>query len=268
MPFLDSSHHLAKTWLSFVRTSFVREMEFRTNFWLGISREILWFFMFVLTIKIIFQNTDSLAGWNEPEVLIVLAFSRLIEGTMHILFIRNIGEIPFLIQNGMFDYILTKPIPAQWHAAFKRFMFYNFGTFCTGIALLTYALIQQPDILTLPSVALSAVLVAIGMTIFYSLLILVTTLGFFLERLDAIWAFFYLFSEPLTYPFDIFPSAPRIAMTYIIPLAFVVFVPAQALTGRLAWWQLPVAIGIAALFLLLANIAWRAGLRRYTSASS
>jgi ABC-type uncharacterized transport system permease subunit len=42
----------------------------------------------------------------------------------------------------------------------------------------------------------------------------------------------------------------------------------QALTGRLALWQVPVAIAIAAIFLTLANLAWRAGLRRYSSASS
>ncbi|MEK7556686.1 MAG: ABC-2 family transporter protein, partial [Patescibacteria group bacterium] len=138
MSFLANSKHLARTWLAFIRISFIREMEFRTNFWMGITRELLWFAIFLFIIEIIFRNTQSLAGWSKSEVLIMLALARCVEGTMNMVFIRNIGEIPQLIQDGMFDYILTKPIPAQWHAAFKRFMFYNAGMFATGVALLGY----------------------------------------------------------------------------------------------------------------------------------
>jgi ABC-2 type transport system permease protein len=77
-----------------------------------------------------------------------------------------------------------------------------------------------------------------------------------------------MFTEPLTVPFDIFPRAPRLAITYLLPLAFIVFVPAQAITGRLDWWQLPMGIGIAIIMLALSRLSWQAGIRRYSSASS
>ena len=107
-----------------------------------------------------------------------------------------------------------------------------------------------------------------GLIIFYSLLILLASLVFYIERLEALWSFLQLITEPLTVPFDVFPTTPRLALTYALPLAFIVFVPAQAITGRLQLWQLPTAIALAAIFLILANLAWRAGLRRYSSASS
>lgn len=268
MPFLANSKQLWRVWLSVLRTSFVREMEFRTNFWMGIIREIVWVVIFIFIISVIFQNTQSLAGWNQAEVLVVLGLSRIVEAIMRMTFMFNIGQLPPDINSGFIDYILTKPVPAQWYIAFRRAEFYSFGSLFAGIALLAYAISVadiQPSLLD----SLAALFITVlGITAFYSLLIMVATLAFFLERLEAIWAFFHLFTEPLTYPFDIFPRGPRIAMTYFIPLAFVVFVPAQALTGRLQLWQIPAAVGIAALFLLLANLAWRAGLRRYSSASS
>ncbi|MGH9857853.1 MAG: ABC transporter permease, partial [Acidobacteriota bacterium] len=222
----------------------------------------------LLMIEVIFRNTQSLAGWGKPEMLVILALSRFVEGTMDTLFSRNIAELPHIVMTGQFDLNLLKPGSAQFYTAFRRFHFHNIGNIVGGIGLLIYAVSQLPTIPSMSSWLLFMCLIFTSLLIFYSLLILVASLVFRLERLESMWGFLTLFTEPLTIPFDIFPRGPRIVLTYLLPLAFVVFVPAQALTGRLAWWQAPVAIGMAAAFFILANLTWQAGLRRYSSASS
>lgn len=267
MPLLETSHHLWRVWRANARASVIREMEFRSNFILGIIRQLLWLASFIFIIHTIFTKTSSLAGWNQRDVLIILALSRFVEGIINVFFQRNIADLPQIVQRGDFDFNLLKPGSAQFYTAFRRLYIFNMGNLVAGILLLIYALLQGP----LPSLRAGvffALLISLGLIIYYSLIILVASLVFFIERLEALWGFLILFSEPFTVPFDIFPRVPRLAITYLLPLAFVVFVPAQALTGRLQWWQLPVAAGLAALFLLLANLAWRAGLRRYSSASS
>lgn len=268
MPFLDNSIHIWKVWLAAVRTSLVREMEFRANFLLGIVREFLWLGVFVLMIQTIFEHTDSLAGWEKPHMLILLGLSRLIEGLMQTLFINNIADFPSTVQKGALDLLLTKPLPSQWLVAFKRITIYNLGNVLAGTILLVYTLITYQTTLSLPIILNTLILGAIGIAIYYSILITTASLSFWLERFQAFWAINHLISEPLTIPFDIFPRTVRIPLTYLLPIAFVVFVPAQALTGRLVWWQIPTAAGIATIFLILANVVWRAGLRRYSSASS
>lgn len=268
MPFLDNSLHLWRVWLAVIRTSLVREMEFRINFFLGIIRQFAWLGVFVLMIQTIFAHTTTLAGWSKPQLLILLSLSRLIEGLMETLFINNLAEFPATIQKGTFDLVLTKPLPAQWQAAFKRITIYNFGNVLAGVILLAYTLITYQTALSLSIILSTLILGIIGIAIYYSILITTASLSFWLERFQAFWAINHLISEPLTIPFDIFPRAVRIPLTYFIPIAFVVFIPAQALTGRLQFWQIPLAIGIAAIFLTLANVVWRAGLRRYSSASS
>jgi len=267
MPFLDSSKHLWRVWRANARASMVREMEFRSNFLLGLIRQFLWVGVFVFLIEVIFQNTESLAGWSKPEVLLILALSRIIEGTIDTFFSRNIAHLPQDVQNGEFDFNLVRPGSAQFYTAFRRFYFHNIGHLISGVIILLYALSQMPAPAPM-SVTAFLILVAVSLTTFYSLLILLASLVFYFDRFETMWSIISLITEPLTVPFDIFPRSVRIPLTYFIPIAFVVFVPAQALTGRLELWQIPAAIGIAALFLLLANLAWRAGLRRYSSASS
>lgn len=265
---LANSKHLWRVWRASVRASVIREMEFRANFFIGIIRQIAWFSVFVFLIEVIFQHTSSIAGWNKGEVLTVLALSRLIEGLMRMIFTDNILKIPEAIRQGKIDFILLKPLPAQWYAAFERVTIYELGNIIAGCALLAYALTLQSVSLNVGTFIVFTILVAAGVTIFYSLLIGLCSLGFILERFESFYAFIVILTEPFTVPFDVFPRAPRIAITYLLPLAFVIFVPAQALTGRLHWWQMPLAIGLAAIFLFLSNVAWRAGLRRYSSASS
>lgn len=267
MPFQHSSRHLWRVWLAIVRANIAREISFRGNFIAGIIRQLMWLAIFIFFIETVFNTTTSLAGWSQNEVLIVLALSRLIEGLMNTLFLPNIMMIPEVVRRGTFDFFLTKPIPAQLYTAFHDFSLYSFSNVIAGMVLLVYALWQLPSF-SVASLGIFVALAACGMVIYYSLLITVATLVFFLDRFEALWGFNMLFSEPLTVPFDVFPRVPRAAMTYLLPIAFVVYVPAQALTNRLVWWQIPLAVGLAITGLLIANLAWRAGLRRYASASS
>lgn len=270
MPHLGSRDiwHLARVWRANARASVVREMEFRANFISGLLRQIVWLASFILLIHVMFQHTDRVAGWTQVQVLTLLALSRIIEGISDALFNRNISNLPSAVQSGKFDFYLLKPIPAQFHTAFHRFKLLDLGNVFIGFALLAYAVGQEPSMFTPARWLAFAALALVGIIIYYSVLIALASLSFYFERFEAFFAIDNLISEPLTAPFDVFPPGVKTALTYLIPLAFIVFVPAQALTGRLAQGQLPVAILIAAVCLLLANLAWRAGLRRYTSASS
>ena len=267
MPFPDS-RHLWRVWLASTRASLVREMEFRANFVAGLIRQTLWLFIFVLMIEVIFQNTTQLVGWERAEALLIIGLSRFIEGLMGVFFIGNIMELPGRVQEGMFDFHVTKPVPVQLYTAFRKTHFSDLGSVIAGLILCLYALAVGGITVSLTTLLIAVGLMFAGVVIYYSLLIAAASLVFILDRLEFLWGFSSILSEPLTVPFDVFPFAPRVALTYLIPIAFVVFVPAQALTGRLVFWQVPLAIAIALLFLFLSNVAWRAGLRRYSSASS
>jgi ABC-2 type transport system permease protein len=66
----------------------------------------------------------------------------------------------------------------------------------------------------------------------------------------------------------IYPGWLRISLTYIVPIAFAVTLPAEALTSRLTIETLALAAAFAVLLLVVTRWFWRLGLRNYSGASA
>ena len=70
------------------------------------------------------------------------------------------------------------------------------------------------------------------------------------------------------WPVGIYPSWLRMILTFLVPVAFAVTAPAEALTARLNTQTLLLAIFVAALTLVASRMFWKFGLRNYTGASA
>jgi ABC-2 type transport system permease protein len=70
------------------------------------------------------------------------------------------------------------------------------------------------------------------------------------------------------WPVSIYPDWLRIGLTFLVPVAFAVTVPAEALTGRLTAMTLLGAFAITILFAGLARLVWISGVRHYSGASA
>jgi ABC-2 type transport system permease protein len=60
----------------------------------------------------------------------------------------------------------------------------------------------------------------------------------------------------------------RASLTFLVPIAFAVTVPAEALTGRLTPELMVEAFVFAAVLLVVTRVFFRIGLRRYAGASA
>src|SRR5208283_6125208 len=119
----------------------------------------------------------------------------------------------------------------------------------------------------LQAIAFLAMLLA-GSVIIYSFFLILTTLAFWLVRVENILTIFQSMYEAGRWPVSLYPGWLRYGLTFIIPVAFATTVPAEALTGRLnGETALISAIAALALF-ILARLIWRIGLRHYSGASS
>jgi ABC-2 type transport system permease protein len=72
------------------------------------------------------------------------------------------------------------------------------------------------------------------------------------------------------YPLSILPLAARAFLTYLLPVAFVAYLPAAVLTGRVASTGVPEWLAYASpaagpLLYILARYAWYRALRHYES---
>ena len=70
------------------------------------------------------------------------------------------------------------------------------------------------------------------------------------------------------WPIGIYPPWLRFGVTFLVPIAFAVTVPAEALTSRLDWQTLVFAMVFAVSFFAFTRWLWRFGLRNYSGASA
>jgi viologen exporter family transport system permease protein len=70
------------------------------------------------------------------------------------------------------------------------------------------------------------------------------------------------------WPVGIYPPWLRFGVTFLVPIAFAVTVPAEALTSRLDWQTLAFAAVFAMALFAGTRWFWRFGLKRYTGASA
>src|SRR5581483_10396018 len=112
------------------------------------------------------------------------------------------------------------------------------------------------------------VMLVAGCVIVYSFWLVLATLCFWFVRVDNIEMIFWNLFEAGRYPMEVYPVWVRSLLTVVVPLAFVVTIPARALTGTLTSGWLWLALALAALSAGGSHLFWRVALRRYSGASS
>jgi ABC-2 type transport system permease protein len=107
-----------------------------------------------------------------------------------------------------------------------------------------------------------------GMLIIYSLWIVMIALTFWFVKFDNNVTILQALLAAGRYPATVYPPWLRLIVTFIVPVAAATTVPLQGLRGDLPGAQMAMFLLIGAASFLVASQVWRAGIRRYSGASS
>jgi ABC-2 type transport system permease protein len=165
------------------------------------------------------------------------------------------------------DFTLLKPIDAQWSVSTRNLNVLRLGDVLVGLIILAYALVRLGGV-PLGGVLLSILLYVCALVTVYSLWFMLTTTAFWFVKTDNVTELFNGVFGAGRFPASSFPAPVRIALTYVLPVAFVTTIPAQAITGTLGTGLLLLAPVIAAVTFVMGRVFWLYALRNYTSASS
>jgi ABC-2 type transport system permease protein len=102
----------------------------------------------------------------------------------------------------------------------------------------------------------------------YCFWLILTTGAFWVVRMEHVLELFEGVYQTGRWPVGVYPGWLRYSVTFLVPVAFAVTVPAEALTSRLHWGTLAVAVGFAAVLFAFTRWFWRFGLRHYSGASA
>ncbi len=252
----------------FYRYSLLQELEYRVNFIANIFLSLFWLTWAVLGISVFFLHSDRLGDWSYPEVLTVAALFTLFNGLMDALWKPNVASVIGQIRDGGFDFVLTKPVNAQFMSSLRNVVIWRFADVLIGIGLIAYALglmHAEPSLLQIGAFVL---MLFAGSLIMYSIWVLMVSLAFWFVKIENITEIFSAFYEAGRYPVTIYPGLVRAILTFVVPVAFVTTFPASALLGRLEWTTMAVGLVLAVVFFFVSNRFWNFAIQHYTSASS
>jgi len=108
----------------------------------------------------------------------------------------------------------------------------------------------------------------IGAVLVYCFWLILTTGAFWVVRMEHVLELFEGIYQTGRWPVGVYPGWLRYSVTFLVPVAFAVTVPAEALTSRLHWGTLAVAVGFSAVLFAFTRWFWRFGLRHYSGASA
>lgn len=246
----------------------LNELQYRANFWVQLVNSVVTLVTGLVAIALVYSHTTSLGGWSRPELLTVMGVHILVGGLLGALVEPNMYQLMEDVEQGTLDYALTRPADAQLLVSVRRVSLWKLVDVLTGLAVVIWGSIEVGGVVGMVRTAGFVGAVLCGTVILYCVWISATTLTFKITRGDDLMQLLTGVYQAGRWPVTVYPGWLRGTLTFLVPLAFAVTVPAQAVTNRIGWPVLMWAPVAAAIALLVTRLIWRWGIRNYSGASA
>ena len=250
----------------FWSTAIATELEYRLNFAIATVTSIANLIGSLFGLSLFYRNGYTFDGWNWQEATIVLGLFTLLQGFSATFLVPNLNSIVKQVEQGTLDFVLLKPISSQFWLSTKTISPWGLPDLLFGTILILYAGNQLG--LAWSGYLASLIPLGFGVVILYSLWFMLGATSIWFVKVYNVTEVLRGLLEAGRYPMVAYPAIYRFFFTFVVPVAFLTTVPAQAMLDRSELtWILGAAVLAIALF-LFSIFFWRFALRFYTSASS
>jgi len=258
---------LRVAWLYF-KIGVLNELQYRVNFFVQLLQSAIQIGTGLVMLQLVYSHTDELHGWKQPELLSLLGVQVLLGGVIHAFIQPNMERLMQDVQEGTLDYALTKPADSQVLVSVRMIRIWQVVEIVSGVILLFVGLSGvDKSVGVMDTVAFGCALV-IGGVLVYCFWLIMTTGAFWIVRMEHVLELFEGIYRTGQWPIGVYPGWLRYSVTFLVPVAFAVTVPAQAVTSRLQWQTLAISFAFGCLLFGVSRWFWRFGLRRYSGASA
>jgi ABC-2 type transport system permease protein len=253
---------------TYLRLGVLNEMQYRANFFVAIVQSLLGVAVAIAVLALVYSKTNALDGWTQSELLVVLGVQILLGGVIHATIQPNMERLTQEVQDGKLDFALVKPADSQVLISLRELRLWQLVDVISGAVVIAVGVSRLRTSVG-PGHALAFLaLLLIGASLLYCFWLVLATGSFWVVNMWFLSDLFEGIYQVGRWPIGVYPGWLRYSMTYLVPIGFAVTVPAQAMTHRLAWTTVLLAVGFAAVVFLVTRWFWRFGLRRYSGASA
>jgi ABC-2 type transport system permease protein len=252
----------------YLRIGVMNEAAYRANFFIQAFESLLTLGTALGAVAVVFTQTDALGDWSPAELVGLIGVYFLVLGAINVVIAPSLAQFMEDVVTGNLDYTLTKPEDAQLLVSVSQVRVWKVIDIVLGAAVLLIAAIQQAAAIGLFQAFGFVLTMLSGAAIIYSFWIVLAALAFWFIRIENILQIFWAMYTAGRWPIGIYPEWLRWVLTFVVPVAFAVTVPAEAVAGRLTPATLLASLALAALMLCFSRWFWRRGLARYSGASA
>lgn len=244
------------------------QLAYRANFLAAILSSFANLATGLLGVLLFYSRPEikELGGWNLEGALMVVGFFTLTEGLISVWLRPNLTQLSEGIRTGTLDFLLLKPVDAQFQLSARNLNLLRLPDMLLGLGLIVWSGAALGTV-TLTGALLSAVLYLSAVAMVYAIWFMLNTTAFWLVNVQNITELFQGVFSAGRYPLQALPLWIRPVLTFVIPVAFITTIPAQALRGELGTAALFSPL-VALILLVICRVLWLRALGSYTSASS
>lgn len=250
----------------FWSTAIAAELEYRINFIVATITSLGNLAGSLFGLFLFYNTGYNFAGWSWDAALVVLGIFTLLQGFSSTFLAPNLNNIVRHVQEGTLDFVLLKPIRSQFWLSTHTLSPWGLPDLIFGGAIIGYA--GKRLGLSINNYLVSAVPLLLGLVILYSLWFMLGATSIWFVKIYNVTEVLRGLLEAGRYPIAAYPAAYRVFFTFVVPVAFLTTIPAEAMLGRGQITWLIGGIILALALFLLSTWFWRFALRFYTSASS
>jgi ABC-2 type transport system permease protein len=189
-------------------------------------------------------------------------------GVIHSVIQPNMMRLTEEVREGKLDYALTKPVDSQMLVSVREVQLWQAVDIVTGGVIIGVALARiGGGVGVLDALAFAFALV-LGAVLLYCFWLVLATGSFWIIRMWFLPELFEGIFQTGRWPIGIYPDWLRLGITFLVPIAFAITVPAEAVTSRLDWQTLVFSAVFTVAVFAASRWFWRFGLSRYSGASA
>ena len=247
--------------------SLQRDLAYRSEIFVRLGLSLLAAFGALVSLGAVYAHVETLVGWTFGEALLVAGMFMIVNGILLTFIEPNLEWFAEKLRQGMLDDVLTKPVSSIFLTSFATSRPWSLVDVLVGVGVAAYGVASLDRAVTIGGIAGCVGLLIVGVIAAWAIRLACALVAFWAVGLE-LSVFWYTPWTLGRYPVDAYGRVARTFLTYVIPVAFVSTFPARALTRGAGSALLLGGLVTAVLVCCAAGLLWRAGLRRYVSATS
>ena len=244
-------------------------MQSRVDFLIGLFGFFFTQVMGIAFLYLVFQQIPDLQGWTLDQLIFIYGFAQIPRGIDH-LFTDNIWLVAYrLVINGDFDRYMLRPMNIFFQVIAEKLQPDALGELLIGTILVVRSLTKGIVIVDGLHVALFFVSIFAGALIYTSIKLFFASLAFWLKVSGPFLQIAYDMANFAKYPTEIYSKGVRFLITWVIPFAFVAYLPASFfMKADTSAGVVVIECGIAFVFWWIAYALFHRGTQVYESAGN